>query len=106
MIGQTNNVLLGNRKNYLILKDDVGKSKPTTRHLPANDFAFGKTEKAEEGASIICTSWKEYPTTDFDKVRKSAPRDFKSLNKKAVIQGAANAIMNTQFRKVNDARVT
>ena len=27
-------VILGNKKNYLVLKDDVGKAKPTTRDLP------------------------------------------------------------------------
>ena len=28
-------------KNYLLLKDDVGRSKPTTRSLPPQDFVFG-----------------------------------------------------------------
>ena len=26
------------------MKDDVGKSKPTTRDLPKQDFAFGKPD--------------------------------------------------------------
>ncbi len=30
--------------NYLLLKDDVGKGKPTTRDLPPDGFTFGKTE--------------------------------------------------------------
>ena len=28
-------------KNYLLVKDDVGRSKPTTRSLPHEDFTFG-----------------------------------------------------------------
>ena len=35
-------VLLGKRTNCLLVKDDVGKSKPTTRKLPGDGFAFGK----------------------------------------------------------------
>lgn len=30
-----------NMKNYLLVKDDVGRSKPTTRDLPKGDHAFG-----------------------------------------------------------------
>lgn len=28
--------------NILLLKDDVGKSKPTTRRLPRDTFVYGK----------------------------------------------------------------
>ena len=45
MIGQTNNVLLGRPTNYLIVKDDVGKSKPTTRNLPDFAFTYGKPDQ-------------------------------------------------------------
>ena len=44
MIGQTKNVKLGKSSNYLILKDDVGRSKPTTRALPPWDFAYGRPD--------------------------------------------------------------
>ena len=62
--------MLGSKTNYMVLKDDVGKPKPNTRRLPSKDFAFGKTEQAEEGANIICTSWKEYPEVDKSVFRK------------------------------------
>ena len=49
-------ILLGKRTNVLLVKDDVGKAKPTTRDVPPNDFAFGKPaggnmvlESAQEG---------------------------------------------------------
>jgi hypothetical protein len=42
-----------NRKNVLLVKDDVGKSKPATRDLPAEGFAFGKKVRADdEGVAI------------------------------------------------------
>ena len=47
-------VLLGKRTNCLLVKDDVGKSKPSTRKLPQDGFAFGapkaqNIESAGEG---------------------------------------------------------
>lgn len=30
--------------NHLLLKDDVGKSKPTTRNLPMASHTYGKPE--------------------------------------------------------------
>ena len=44
MIGQTGNVLLGSKANYLIVKDDVGRAKPSTRHLPDFAFTYGKPD--------------------------------------------------------------
>ena len=57
MIGQADQVLLGSKKNCLIVKDDVGRAKPATRRLPSKDFAFGKTNEKEEGAGTIVNSW-------------------------------------------------
>ena len=34
-------ILLGSRSNQLILKSQLGKSKPTTRNLPNSDFYYG-----------------------------------------------------------------
>ena len=34
----------GQSTNILLVKDDVGKSKPNTRNLPPNHFVFGKKE--------------------------------------------------------------
>lgn len=46
-------MLLGKRTNCLLVKDDVGKSKPFTQTLPGKEFAFGKgsvfTESAGSG---------------------------------------------------------
>lgn len=48
-------VLLGKKTNCLLVKDDVGRAKPTTRSLPNDQFVFGKPdlladrETADEG---------------------------------------------------------
>lgn len=41
-------ILLGKRTNVLLVKDDVGKAKPTTRNIPKGDFAFGKPAGGQE----------------------------------------------------------
>lgn len=46
-------ILLGKKKNYLLVKDDVGKSKPITRDLPPDGFTFGRPDhKDNEGAGV------------------------------------------------------
>lgn len=90
MIGQGNNVLLGSRSNYMIVKDEVGKSKPTTRRLPSFDFAYGRPDQqTEEGAAEICTSWKVH-RPKYDKEADNV-RNFKLLNYRAVIDGNVTA---------------
>ena len=43
-----------NNKNQLLVKDDVGRSKPATRDLPPDGFTFGRPDKKDpEGASIV-----------------------------------------------------
>ena len=40
-------VLLGKRTNVLLVKDDVGKAKPSTRALPGDTFTFGRPENRD-----------------------------------------------------------
>ena len=53
-------VLLGKRTNVLLLKDTVGKAKPSTRDLPNNSFSFGKhdllpgRDTVDQGKFSIC----------------------------------------------------
>ena len=90
MIGQTNHVVLGKKTNYLIVKDDVGRAKPTTRSLPKMEFAYGKPDQmTQEGASEICQSWLVHKPR-YDK-EVDNPRNFKLLNYKAVIDGNVTA---------------
>ena len=43
-------MLLGSRKNVLLVRDEVGKAKPATRSLPKGEFAFGKANVPDEPA--------------------------------------------------------
>ena len=97
-------VILGNKRNYLVLKDDVGKAKPTTRDLPDSAFAYGKPEKTkQEGVGVITTSLLSHKTRMSDD--KHNPRDFKKLNKFAVVGGMVTSKDNYAWRKTHDARI-
>ena len=61
--------MLRKSQNYMLQKDDVGKSKPSTRALPEPEYMYGQTGlKPEEGVgkrnsyhpffiNSICTSY-------------------------------------------------
>jgi len=93
---------LGKKPNCLLTKDDVGRSKPTTRKLPQDGWVYGKAEKKDdEGVSEITRSWKSHSTS-----REGAPdRDFKKLNKLSLRAGVTNARAMGGFRRTTDARV-
>ena len=70
----------------MLVKDDVGKAKPTTRELPPSAFSYGKPDKnKQEGADKVTTSWHYHNAENND--NKFNPRDFKKLNKFAVVGG-------------------
>ena len=96
------------KHNVLLLKDDVGRPKPSTRRLPGGpNFSFGKAERKDaEGArqgksraanvatfdinllSLIVTSkWQYSRETELQRQDK----DFKRLNKSAIGQRATTA---------------
>ena len=94
---------LGHRtKNMLLVTDDVGKAKPSTRKLPGDNFAYGKADYQDvEGASDVISNWKFH-----DQSKKSKPdRDFTKLNKMSVKGKACTAKETYNFRKSNDARM-
>ena len=77
-----------NNKNQLLVKDDVGRSKPATRDLPPDGFTFGKPDKRDqEGAGLVTSSWKAHEQSR----PKDPERDFKKLNKVGLKSGATDA---------------
>lgn len=43
-----------NKKNFLLVKDDVGRGKPATRDLPPDGFTYGKPDRRDtENAGIV-----------------------------------------------------
>ena len=83
--------MLGKRTNVLILKDDVGRAKPTTKKLPGKEFAFGNPNKPELGAATCISSWAARDTILPAMRHSSQPKDFKTINKKAAQQGMVTA---------------
>ena len=48
-----------NKRNQLLVKDDIGRAKPATRDLPPDGFTYGKADRRDlENAGIITSSWK------------------------------------------------
>mmetsp|Transcript_111336 Transcript_111336/g.153848 ORF Transcript_111336/g.153848 Transcript_111336/m.153848 type:complete len:108 (+) Transcript_111336:27-350(+) len=94
--------LLGKKTNYLLVKDGVGKSKPTTRKLPKENFAFGKPDPKSETAASVTQNWSSHVKTTS---KDPNPRDFKKLNKMCIKDKAVDAKANREFRNYNDARI-
>jgi hypothetical protein len=88
--------------NALLVKDDVGRAKPSTRALPGPGFTYGKDVVHDaEDAGQVTSSWKFHqPSQDL-----SPDRDFKTLNRLSVRNGKVTARDQTDFRKVTDARI-
>ena len=89
-------------KNQLLVADDVGKAKPSTRKLPGDQFTFGKADHQDmEGAGEVMANWRFH-----DQSRTTMPdRDFKKLNKMSVKEKAVNAREMYKFRQSHDARM-
>jgi hypothetical protein len=88
--------------NHLLLKDDVGKSKPSIRKLPGFEFTYGKfIEKDPEGAKAVISTWREHKSSPCE----DPPRDFKKLNAKSVQEGLFTAKQAKLFRSTSNFRV-
>ena len=94
---------LGTRtKNQLLVTDDVGKAKPSTRKLPGDNFTYGRAEYQDvEGAGEVISNWKFHGQSK----RSKPDRDFKKLNKMSIKDKACNARDMYQFRQTHDARM-
>jgi len=52
---QTNaEIVLGKKTNVLLVKDDVGKAKPTTKKLPKTEFTYGKPNPDKPDTAMGC----------------------------------------------------
>lgn len=91
-----------NKKNQLLVKDDVGKAKPATRDLPPDGFTFGRADKKdEENAGKVTSSWKMHEQSK----PKGSERDFKKLNKMCIKEGIVDSKNHKDFRMLNDPRI-
>jgi hypothetical protein len=90
-------------KNPVLLKDDVGKAKPSIYDLPHESHAYGRAEQPDlEGAREVTMHWAAH-------VPRAKPgplsQDFKKLNKLAAQSGVASSKGLAEFRKENDVKL-
>ncbi|OMJ78125.1 hypothetical protein SteCoe_22143 [Stentor coeruleus] len=83
-------------RNCLIIKDDVGKSKPNTRTLPSTDFSYGMhISKDHENAGDVISAWAE----NIRKPKKILDQDFKKLNIMSIAKKQVTAPQQRLYRK-------
>lgn len=90
-------------KNTILVRDDVGKAKPTCYDLPHEAFAYGRAEPADlEGAREVTMHWAAH-------VPRPKPgeniQDFRKLNKMAAQSNVANAVALKEFKKDKDVKL-
>ncbi|CAK57927.1 unnamed protein product (macronuclear) [Paramecium tetraurelia] len=91
-----------NHTNPLLMKDDVGKSKPSTYNLPNQDFIYGQPlSRDKEGAKEVTMTWKFHQESQ-DHLPN---RDFAELNKQSIHNGSFKAHDMYKFRQTHDARL-
>ncbi|OMJ67422.1 hypothetical protein SteCoe_35419 [Stentor coeruleus] len=89
---------LQNTKNCLLIKDDVGKSKPNTRDLPPNTFSYGiKVNKDSEDAGAVISSWAKTAK----KPKMPLEQNFKKLNMLSITEKQVTATQQRMFRKTD-----
>lgn len=71
--------IFDNSRNPLLVKDDVGRAKPSCYDLPKNDFTFGNAQGADvEGAAEITRTWATHvPSNE----KKTSRVNYISFNK-------------------------
>lgn len=83
--------------NLLLVKDDVGKSKPTTFDLPEAHFAYGRPGNTDlEGAREVSMHWVSHTPS---RVGEGVEPNWINGNRKAAVAKVTNAKDLKQFRQ-------
>ena len=94
--------ILESSNNFLLLKGEVGKTKPSIHTLPPGQFVYGKTTgEDKECARDLIKHWQ------FHQNSKQFPSevDYKLLNSMSVKNGLSTASQFKLFRKEKDVRI-
>jgi len=94
----------GRSKNAMLVKDDVGKARPTCYDLPHEAHAYGRAEPADaEGAREVTMHWAAH-------VPRPKPgenvQDFRKLNRMAAKANVSNAIDLKHFKRDHNVTLT
>jgi len=90
-------------KSVILVKDDVGKAKPTCYDLPHEAHAYGRAEPADlEGAREVTMHWAAH-------VPRPKPgeniQDFRKLNRMAAKANVPNAVELAKFKRAHDVKL-
>lgn len=93
----------GRSKNAILVKDDVGKARPTCYDLPHEAHAYGRAEPADaEGAREVTMHWAAH-------VPRPKPgenvQDFRKLNRMAAKANVPNAVELAKFKRCHNVIV-
>lgn len=90
---------LQNSKNFLLVKNEIGRGKKSTRDLPDENYFYGsKQRKDREGAGAVISSWQEHKPTAVVQTEK----DFRKLNRMSLNQKLITAKQVSEFVKNSD----
>lgn len=83
--------------NVILVRDDVGKAKPTCYDLPGEEFAYGRPDNPDfEGAREVTMQWISHVPRPRAEEKMN---DFKKINKAAIGVRVANAKQLADFRR-------
>mmetsp|Transcript_30468 Transcript_30468/g.37513 ORF Transcript_30468/g.37513 Transcript_30468/m.37513 type:complete len:240 (+) Transcript_30468:15-734(+) len=97
--------VLGTATNPLLVKDDVGRAKPFTHALPAEQFAYGKMNQFTEDARDVIENYQYRDEAAKGKFSNPDIKDFKRLNKAVLREKATNAASNRVSRASYDLKL-
>lgn len=89
--------------NCVLLRDDVGKAKPTIFNLPHQGHAYGRCDEPDaEGAREVTMNWASHVPR-----RRPGPscQDFRQLNRLAAKNGVTDARQLKEWRVHNDVKL-
>mmetsp|Transcript_45797 Transcript_45797/g.107016 ORF Transcript_45797/g.107016 Transcript_45797/m.107016 type:complete len:287 (+) Transcript_45797:79-939(+) len=88
--------------NAMLVKAELGRVKKTTYKLPGPEHTYGKALfREDEGTGELVMGWMDHVPNPHAK----PGRDFKALNKGAVVSGAVTSKQQVAYRKTHDARL-
>ncbi|XP_074853276.1 cilia- and flagella-associated protein 77-like [Carettochelys insculpta] len=90
-------------QNHLILKPELGQSRPRCTWLPGSDFMYGLTLRgADGGVPEAIGHWNSVKC--INKAPKQLPRDFIAMNRGAVLAGLVTTKEHALYRQTHDIR--
>lgn len=91
-------------KNPLLIREEVGRAKPTCYDLPDDNFSYGRPGNLDlEGAREVSMRWVSHTPS---KGPEGSSADFLGLNKRATAAKITNAKDLKEFKKLTEPSTT